>query len=70
MLEVSAFFNPERARSTSNNDNNVNFSGEKKCNEAFRDIYFFYNTRKNFESNLVLVVVPVLESKALCFPIT
>ena len=70
MLEVSAFFNPERARSTSNNDNNANFSGEKKCNEAFWDIYFLTIREKNFKSNVVLVVVPVLESKALCFPIT
>ena len=37
-----------------NNDNSANFSGEKK-----------YNTRKNFKSNLVLVVVLVLESKVL-----
>ena len=33
-------------------------------NEAFREVYlYFENTRKNFRSNLVLVVVLVLESK-------
>ena len=40
------------------------FLGEKKCNEAFRGISFlFEGTRKNFKSNLVLVVIFVLESQ-------
>ena len=32
-----------------NNDNSANFSGEKKCNEEFRENLFFDNTRKNFK---------------------
>ena len=51
--------------SSFNNDNSANFSGEKKYNEEFRGVCFFDNTRKNFKSSLVLVVVFVLESKGL-----
>ena len=54
--------------SSFNNHDNVNCSGEKKYNEEFRGVYFFDNTRKNFKSNLVLVVVLVLESKGLYWP--
>ena len=43
-------------------DNNANFLGvRKKCNEAFWGVY----TRTNFESNLILVAVLVLESNGL-----
>ena len=38
---------------------------DKKYKEAFRGVYFFHFRRKNFQSNLVLVVVLVLESKGL-----
>ena len=50
------------------NDNSANFSGEKKYNERIPGCLFFDITPKNFQSNLVLVVVHVvlvLESKAL-----
>ena len=36
-------------------------------NEAFRGVYFFENTRKNFDLNLLLVVALVLECKGLYF---
>ena len=49
-----------------NNDNSTNFSGDKKKVQwRIPGCLFFDNTRKNFKSNLVLVVVPVLESKGL-----
>ena len=35
--------------------------GEKKNNEACRGV-FFENTRKNFKLNLLLVLVPKLET--------
>ena len=38
-----------------NNDNSANFPGAKKYNKEFQGVFFFYNTRKNFKSNLVLV---------------
>ena len=39
---------------------------KKQSGEASRGVYiFFEKTRKNFKSNLVLVVVLVLESKRL-----
>ena len=60
MLEVLTSFN---------NDNSAKFSGEKKYNEEFREVYFLTLREKNFKSNFVLVVVPVLilvlESKGL-----
>jgi len=54
---------------SSTKDNSVKFSGEKRYNEAFRGVFFFDNTRKNFKSNLVFVVtvVLVLESKGLFY---
>ena len=48
-----------------NNHNSPDFSGEKKSMKNFRVSIFFLNTRKNFKSNLVLVVVPVLLSSCL-----
>ena len=48
---------------SSNKHNSANFSGEKTYYETLRGVYFFYNTRKNFKSNLVLVFVLILESK-------
>ena len=47
--------------------NRANFSGEKWYNEAFRGAYSLRRREKNFKSNLVLVVVLVLESKGLYF---
>ena len=50
------------------NNNSANFSGEKKYNKRIPGCLFFDITSKNFQSNLVLVVVHVvlvLESKAL-----
>ena len=46
-----------------NNDNSDNFFDEKKYNEEFRGVCFLTTREKNFKSNLVLVVVLVLESK-------
>ena len=48
-----------------NNDNSANFSGEKKYNEKFRGVYLLIIREKNLKSNLVLVVVLVLEHKGL-----
>ena len=45
-----------------NNDNSANFYGEEKSTMKNSEMSFFNNTRKNFQSNLVLVVVLVLES--------
>ena len=64
MLEFLALILQSGEGPTSfNNDNSVNFSGEEKYNEEFWGVYFFDNTRKNFKSNLILVVVLVLECK-------
>ena len=47
-----------------NKDKSANFFEKKKYNEAFRGIYFlFESTRKNFKSNLVHVVILLLESQ-------
>ena len=46
-------------------DNSANFSSEMCWNKAFQVSPYFENTRKNFTSNLVLVVVLVHESKGL-----
>ena len=46
-------------------DNSANFSGESKVQGSFPGSLFFENTRKNFQSNLALLVVLVLESKGL-----
>ena len=50
-----------------NDDNSANFTGEKKYNEEFWGVYFLTIREKNFKSNLLLVVVLVLESKRLYF---
>ena len=50
-----------------NKNNRANFSGEKKGNEAFRGIYFLRICEKYLKSNVVLVVVLVLESKGLYY---
>ena len=55
---------------TSYQHNSANFCGESKYSEGLnRGIYFFENTQKNFKSNLVLIVVLVLVSKVLYFPL-
>ena len=60
-------FRSGKGLTSSNKDRSTNFSGEKKCNEAFRGVHFFDSVRKNFKSNLVLVGVLVLESKGLYY---
>ena len=60
-----SIFQSREVLTSFNNDNNANFSGEKKYNEEFRGVYFMAIRKKNFKSNLVLVVVLVLESKGL-----
>ena len=40
MSEVSAFFNRERAQPGSIPITMLTFLVKKKCNEAFRDVYF------------------------------
>ena len=54
--EVLTFFN---------NDNCANFFGEKKVQSTISGCLFFEITRKKFKSNIVVVVVLVLESKGL-----
>ena len=48
-----------------NQDNSANFFGEKNGQSSYPGCLLFENTRTNFTLNLVLVVVLVLESKAL-----
>ena len=46
-------------------DNSANFSGESKVQGSFLGSLFLENTRKNFQSNLAVLAVLVLESKGL-----
>ena len=48
-------------------DNSANYLVKKKCSEAFRGVHNLRNVREKtyYKSNLVLVVVLVLESKGL-----
>ena len=55
MLEVLAFCNRERAQPPSITITVLTFLVQKKYNKEFQGVFFFYNTRKNFKSNLVLV---------------
>ena len=48
-----------------NKDNSANCSGESKVQRSFPGCLFFENTRENVKSNLVLVVVLVIEYKGL-----
>ena len=48
-----------------NQDNNATFFGEKDVQSSYPGCLLFENTRKNFELNLVLLVVLALESKGL-----
>ena len=64
MLEVLAFCNWERAQPPSITITVLTFL-VKKVQRRIRGCLFFDNTRKNFKSNLVLVVVLVLGSKVL-----
>ena len=61
MLEVLAFCNLERAQPPSITITVLTFLVKKRTSGCL----FFDNTRKNFKSNLVLVVVLVLESEGL-----
>ena len=63
MLEVLAFCNLERAQPPSITITVLTFLVKKRISGCL----FFDSTRKNFKSNLVLVVVLVLESKGLYF---
>ena len=65
MLEVLAFCNWERAQPPSITITVLTFLVKKKVQLRISGCLFFDNTRKNFKSNLVLVVVLVLESKVL-----
>ena len=64
MLEVLALCDREKAQPPSITDNSDNLSGEEnKYNEEYYSgVYIFWHSRKNFKSNLVLVVVLLLES--------
>ena len=67
-LEVLAFCNRKRAQPSSITIKAVLTFRWKKVQWRIPGCLFFDNTRKNFKSNLVLVVVLVLESKGLyCF---
>ena len=57
--------NPSQPLTSSNQDNSANFSDESKVQRSFPAYLFFENTRKSLKSNLVLLVVLVLESKTL-----
>ena len=46
-------------------DNSANFFGEKEVQWRFLGCLLFENTRKNFKSNVVLVVFLALESKGV-----
>lgn len=46
-------------------DNSANFSGESKVQGSFPGSLFFENTCKNFQSNLAVLAVLVIESKGL-----
>ena len=46
-------------------DNSANLLAKKKCTEAFRGVYTLRIRKKKIQSNLVLLVVLVLESKGL-----
>ena len=46
-------------------DNSANFSGESKVQGSFPRSLFLENTCKNFQSNLAVLAVLVLESKGL-----
>ena len=48
-----------------NKDNSSNFSGAKRCDEASQGVYFLRIREKTLTSNLVFVVVLVLESKGI-----
>ena len=64
MLEVLAFWNWERAQPPSKTITVLTFLVKKNTMKNSGNL-FLENTRKNFESNLVLVVILVLESKGL-----
>ena len=64
LLEVLEFCNRERAQPPPITITVLTFL-VKKVQRRIRGCLFFDNTRKNFKSNLVLVVVLVLESKGL-----
>ena len=67
MLEVLAFAIGKGLNLFPNKYNSANFSGEKRYNEACRDVCFLRIRAKNFMSNLVLVVVLVFQSTG-CIP--
>ena len=66
MLHVLAFCDQERAQPPSITITMLSFL-VKKSTMKNSGVSIFDNTRKNFKSNLVLVVVLVLESKGLYF---
>ena len=53
---VVPFCDQERAQPPSINIKVLTFLGRQKDYEAFRGVYFFENTWKNFKSNLVLLL--------------
>ena len=64
MLVVLSFCDWERVTSFTKG-NSANFSSQKWYNEAFQGVYILRIRKKDFKSNLVFVVVLVLESKGL-----
>ena len=65
LLSVRGFIilRPGDGLSSFSKDNSANFVVKKMRYEAFRGVYKFENTRKNFKLILVLMIVFVLESK-------
>ena len=65
MLEVYHFAARDGLASFSKDNRAIFFLGGKEVQGSFPGCLLFENTRKNLKSNLVLVVVLVLESKGL-----
>ena len=53
-----------------NKDNSANFADEWKVERSIPGYLFLENIRKNFKSNLILIVILILKSIALYYPTT
>ena len=51
-----------------NKDNSANFADEWKVERSVPGYLFLESTRKNFKSNLILIVILILKSIALYYP--
>ena len=62
MLKVLSFLRSGESLTSSNEDNSANFSGEKSM-KKHSGVSTCLQYAENFKSNLILVVILVLESK-------